>query len=155
MEPRLQSSCEAVASADPMHAEQPPALVCCDHHRLEKIRRQHTLLQSQNCCRRSQFKFHVVSEQRPDLVAQGFLADYVAQQALFTFWLPDMCNKSGGPSTALYQTITQKAHSEGHFLMLMGYFPSQEVWSSSDVALLQQFAPKALSHKHCCMMAVC
>ncbi|KAK9793994.1 hypothetical protein WJX73_001371 [Symbiochloris irregularis] len=86
----------------------------------------------------------VVVIQRPDLVAQGFLADLVAQRSLFTFWLPDMCT-AGSPSNALYQIITDKAHSEGHMLTLMGYFPSQEVVAScsrlhTEVSLVSDFS---------------
>lgn len=64
--------------------------------------------------------------QRPELLGQGFLADFIVQRSLFALWLPDMC-QSGSASQQLWDSIAAQAHDAGQQLTVLGYFPQQEV----------------------------
>ena len=63
--------------------------------------------------------------QRPEVLRQGFLADYVVSQQMFLFFLPAMCVP--GPQQVLFRALTNQAYAAGKQLKVMGYSIEDEV----------------------------
>lgn len=68
--------------------------------------------------------------QDPGLLHAGYLADLVAARQLFAFHMPDIC-VANSTSAALFDTIAETARNQSSLLSVMGYFPQQEVLSST------------------------
>ena len=84
---------------------------------------------------------HVCGPQDPQLLEGGFLADIVAARQLFAFHLPDMCTAKS-PSSALFNSIAESAHTRGSILSVLGYFSAQEVCPISPAMPVHRvFAP--------------
>ena len=67
--------------------------------------------------------------QRPEVLRQGFLADYVVSQQMFLFFLPAMCVP--GPQQVLFRALTNQAYAAGKQLKVMGYSIEDEVCLAS------------------------
>ncbi len=63
--------------------------------------------------------------QRPELLQQGFLADFIVSKRMFAFFLPDMCKP--GAQQLMFRSMTEQTYSMGKQLKVMGYFPTAEV----------------------------